>query len=284
MTALILDGRQIAKQLRAELPTEIDAFRQQSGRAPSLVVVQVEFDTASSHYVQTIAKLCTAVGVAYRLELLPHSVTQAGLEAEIEKLNSDNSVDGVLIQMPLPAHLSADLAIMRLDYRKDVDGIHPTNIGLLVRHNPFLVPNTPAGGIELMRRYQIEIAAKRAAVIGRSPVVGRPMADLLNHADATVTLCHKLTPDLAAVTRESDIVVLAAGHPGLVTGEMLKPGAVVIDFGTTVLDDGRLVGDVDFASAVEVASAITPVPGGTGPVTNQMLLRNVLTAARQRLV
>jgi methylenetetrahydrofolate dehydrogenase (NADP+)/methenyltetrahydrofolate cyclohydrolase len=173
-------------------------------------------------------------------------------------------------------------AIARLDPRKDVDGAHPYNAGLLALDRPSLVPNTPAGGMELLRHYGIAPSGKRAVVVGRSAVVGKPMALLLLREHATVTICHSRTPDLAAVVREADIVVAAAGRAGLITGAMLRPGAVVVDFGINVLDDGAVVGDVDFTSAAEIAGAITPVPGGTGPVTNVMLLRNVLQAARSQ--
>jgi methylenetetrahydrofolate dehydrogenase (NADP+) / methenyltetrahydrofolate cyclohydrolase len=188
-------------------------------------------------------------------------------------------VSGVMLHVPLPKHLDAAGAIARLDPRKDVDGVHPHSAGLLAQGLPGLVPNTPAGGMELLHRYGVPVQGRRAAVVGRSIVVGKPMALLLLQEHATVTICHSRTPDLAAVVREADIVVAATGKPGLITGAMIKPGATVVDFGVNTLDDGTLVGDVDFASAAEVAGAITPVPGGTGPVTNVMLLRNVLKAA-----
>lgn len=282
MTAKILDGKAIAQALRAEAQAEIVALREALGRAPGLAVVQVEGDPASSRYVRTIGKLCEAVGVAFRLELLPAQASQDALDTVIAALNADAAVDGVLIQMPLPAPLSAERAIMALDYHKDVDGVHPINAGLLAQGRAAIAPNTPAGGMELLRRYAIELRGKRAAVVGRSAIVGRPMAQLLTLADATVTVCHTRTRDLGAVLRECEIVCVAAGRPGLVTADMIRPGAVVVDFGTNVRPDGSLVGDVDFAGVVEVAGAITPVPGGTGPITNVMLLRNVITAAKTK--
>lgn len=283
MSATILDGRTLAQELRAALRAEVTAFTAQHGQPPQLAVTQVEGDAASDRYVRSIRKICESTGVAFQLLRLPGDTTQALLDSTISRLSADPAVHGVLLQMPLPAPLSAEQAVMLLDYHKDVDGIHPISAGLLAQGRSALVPNTPAGGMELLRHYGIELAGKRAAVVGRSAIVGRPMAALLLLANATVTICHSRTPDLGAVLRECAIVAVAAGRPGLVTGAMLRPDAVVIDFGINVQADGNIVGDVDFASAAEVVSAITPVPGGTGPVTNVMLLRNVLTAARNQV-
>jgi methylenetetrahydrofolate dehydrogenase (NADP+)/methenyltetrahydrofolate cyclohydrolase len=213
------------------------------------------------------------------LSLLPANVTQAKLLATIKTLNAEPSVDGILLQLPLPAGLDGQAAILAIDYRKDVDGVHPINAGLLAQGRPGFVPNTPAGGMALLKHYGLAVAGKRAAVVGRSAIVGRPMAALLTAADATVTLCHSRTADLGATLRQCEIVCVAAGRAGLVTAKMIAPGAVVIDFGTNVGADGSLVGDVDFAAVSEIASAITPVPGGTGPVTNVMLMQNLLRAA-----
>lgn len=282
MPARILDGKAIAQALRAEAQAEIGALSEALGRAPGLAVVQLEGDPASARYVRTIGKLCEAVGAAFRLELLPANTSQASLDRLIAALNADEAVDGVLIQMPLPAGLSAERAIMALDHLKDVDGVHPINAGLLAQGRAAFAPNTPAGGMELLRRYGVELRGRRAAVVGRSAIVGRPMAQLLTLADATVTICHSRTRDLGAVLRECEVVCVAAGHPGLITAEMIRPGATVVDFGTNVRADGSLVGDVEFASVVEVAGAITPVPGGTGPITNVMLLRNLITAAQSK--
>ena len=279
MTATILDGRALAQELRAQAQAAIADLRERSGRGPGLAVVQVEGDAASSRYVRTIGKLCAAVGAGFRHELLPAGTAQAELDSVIAALNTDPAVDGVLIQLPLPAGLSAEQAIMGLDYRKDIDGVHPINAGLLAQGRAAFAPNTPAGGIELLRRYGVELRGKRAAVVGRSAIVGRPMAQLLTLADATVTVCHSRTADLGAVLRECELVCVAAGRPGLVTADMIRPGAVVVDFGTNVREDGSMVGDVEFASVAEIAGAITPVPGGTGPVTNAMLIKNLITAA-----
>lgn len=279
MTATILDGRQLAQELRDQLQVEIAAYNAQHSAPLQLAVVQVRGDAASDRYVRSIRKLCDTVGIVFRLDLLPADVSQDDFDADIAALSANDNIHGILIQMPLPATLSAERGVLQLDYRKDVDGIHPMNAGLLAQGRAAMVPNTPAGGMALLKRYGVELRGKRAALVGRSPIVGRPMALLLLQADATVTICHSRTPDLGAVLRDCDIVVAAAGRPGLITGAMLRPGAVVLDFGINVQPDGSIVGDVDFDAASAVASALTPVPGGTGPVTNVMLLRNVLTAA-----
>lgn len=280
MTATILDGRALAKTMRDELRAEIQQFTASRGGAPVLAVVQVAGDAASDSYVRSINKACDAVGITFLHHLLPAGTAQARLEMIVRALSADDTVHGVLLQLPLPKDLDATGAIAQLDPRKDVDGVTPTSAGLLAQGLPSLLPNTPAGGMELLRRNGIELAGRRAVVIGRSNIVGKPMALLLLREHATVTIAHSRTRDLAAVAREADIVAAAVGRAGIITGGMLKPGAVVVDFGINVLDDGRMVGDVDFESAAMVAGAITPVPGGTGPVTNVMLLRNVLQAAR----
>jgi methylenetetrahydrofolate dehydrogenase (NADP+) / methenyltetrahydrofolate cyclohydrolase len=279
MPATILDGRALAKTLREELRAEVQGFADTMGFAPHLAVVQVAGDDASARYLRTIRKGCEDVGMAFTARELPPDTTQAELERLVAELSADDAISGVMLHVPLPKHLDANSAIARLDPRKDVDGVHPHSAGLLAQGLPGLVPNTPAGGMELLQRYGVALQGRRAAVVGRSIVVGKPMALLLLQEHATVTICHSRTPDLAAVLSEADIVVAATGRPGLITGAMLKPGATVVDFGVNALEDGTLAGDVDFASAVEVAGAITPVPGGTGPVTNVMLLRNVLKAA-----
>ena len=279
-SATILDGRALAQELRATLIPAVADFSAQHA-APRLAVIQVAGNSASDRYVRSIEKLCAAVGIGFQLSLLPATASQAELLVSIATLNGEPSVDGLLLQLPLPAGLDAQAAILAIDYHKDVDGVHPLNAGLLAQGQTAFIPNTPAGGMELLRHFKIPLAGRRAAVIGRSAIVGRPMAALLTAADATVTLCHSRTADLGALLRECEIVCVAAGRAGLVSAEMIRPGAVVIDFGTNVRADGSLVGDVDFAAVSQVASAITPVPGGTGPVTNIMLLRNVLRAAEK---
>jgi methylenetetrahydrofolate dehydrogenase (NADP+) / methenyltetrahydrofolate cyclohydrolase len=280
MTATILDGRALAKTLREELRAEIQAFVTDAGVAPALAVVQVAGDPASDRYVRSIQKACGDTGITFVHQLLPADAAQSTLEVTVRELSADRAISGILIQLPLPAGLASAGAIAQLDPRKDVDGVHPMSAGLLAQGLPSLLPNTPAGGMELLRRNRIVLAGKRAVVVGRSNIVGKPMALLLLQEHATVTIAHSRTPDLAGLVRTADIVVAAVGRAGLITGAMLRPGAVVVDFGINVLADGVMVGDVDFASAAEVAGAITPVPGGTGPVTNVMLLRNVLQAAR----
>ncbi|ABY36469.1 MAG TPA: bifunctional methylenetetrahydrofolate dehydrogenase/methenyltetrahydrofolate cyclohydrolase [Chloroflexus aurantiacus] len=283
MSARILDGKALAQELRAEAAAQIAELRTQIDRPPTIAVVQVGDDPAATRYVRSIDRLCQSLGAACRAIALPAETAQADLEATVATLSADDRIDGILLQLPLPAGLTLDGVLSRLAPEKDLDGIHPINAGLLAQGRPTLTPNTPAGGIELMRRYGIDIRGRRAAVVGRSAIVGRPMALLLLQADATVTICHSRTPDLGAVLRECDIIAAAAGRPGLITADMVKPGATVIDFGTNVLADGSMVGDVDFAAVAEVAGAITPVPGGTGPVTNIMLMRNLITATRTRL-
>ncbi|NJK81559.1 MAG: bifunctional 5,10-methylenetetrahydrofolate dehydrogenase/5,10-methenyltetrahydrofolate cyclohydrolase [Chloroflexaceae bacterium] len=282
MPATLLDGRAVAQQMRATLQDEVGLFQQQYGYPPRLAVVQVAGVAASDRYVRNIRKQCEAVGMAFQLELLPEDVAQAVLEQQLAHLSAEAAVHGILLQLPLPAHLSLQQALFQLDYRKDVDGIHPTNAGLLVQGQPALLPNPPAGGIALLKHYNIPLKGRNVAMVGWGMVVGRPMTALLLRENATVLVCHSQTADIPAILRVCDIVVVAVGKPELITGEMLRPGAVVIDFGINVQPDGSMVGDVDFNSAFELASAITPVPGGTGPMTNVMLLQNVLMAARQQ--
>lgn len=281
MAATILDGRALAKALREELRAAVQAFAAARGYAPALAVLQVAGDAASDSYVRSIGKACEGVGARFAHQLLPAEIGQAALEAAVRAASDDPGTHGVLLQLPLPKRLDAAAVVAQIDPRKDVDGVTPTSAGLLAQGLPCLLPNTPAGGMELLRRHGVGLAGRRAVVVGRSNIVGKPMALLLLHEHATVTIAHSRTPDLAAVVREADIVAAAVGRAGLITGAMLKPGAVVVDFGINVLEDGRMVGDVDYASAAEVAGAITPVPGGTGPVTNMMLLRNLLLAAQR---
>lgn len=279
MTATLLDGRALAKVLREELRTEVRQLLHRTGRVPRLAVVHLEGDPASDRYLRTIEKSCADVGIACSSHTLPVSTTQPTLEALLRGLSADPKVSGVLLHVPLPPGLDGAAAIAQIDPQKDVDGVHPINAGRLLQGLPCLIPNTPAGGMELLRRANITLKGKHAVVVGRSMVVGKPMALLLLQEHATVTVAHSRTPNLAEVLRSADIVAAAVGKPGLITADMLKPGAVVVDFGMNVLDNGKVVGDVDFAGVVEVASAITPVPGGTGPVTNMMLLRNVVRTA-----
>lgn len=277
--SLILDGKSVAASLREELRVEVAQLERTRGLVPRLDVVQVGDDPASAWYVRAIGRACQQIGISFNLTQLAADVSETVLLEQVRSLNAQPQTHGIIVQLPLPKQLDAAAVIAALDPAKDVDGQHPLSLGRLAQGLSTLVPNTPAGGMELLRRYNIPIAGRRAVVVGRSTVVGKPMALLLLQEHATVTIAHSRTPDLAAVLREADLVVVAVGQPGIVTGAMLKPGAVVIDFGINEVGEG-VVGDVEFSSAAEVASAITPVPGGTGPVTNMMLLRNVVAAAR----
>ena len=272
--ALILDGKAAAAAAKIDLKTRIGAL----AVAPTLVVVQVAGDPAADRYVKAIGRICSDVGAGYVLHQLATDVDQATVEALVRQLSADAGVQGIIIQMPLPAHLNSAGVIACLDPKKDIDGVHPANAGVLANGGSGLVPATPAGGMAILRHYGIEVRGKQAVVIGRSAVVGRPMAWLLLKADATVTIAHSRTANLADVVRGADIVVAAIGRPRMITADMIKPGAVVVDFGINVDAEGALCGDVDYASVVEVAGAITPVPGGTGPMTNVQLVENLLLA------
>jgi len=280
---IILDGRPVAAALRDELRLHVAELQQTKNITPQLDVVHVAGDAASAWYVRAIGRACQQVGIVFQLTELPADVTQAALVDVVQRLNAQTETHGIMVQAPLPKHIEAHAVLAALDPNKDVDGQHPVNLGRLAQGLPSLVPNTPAGGMELLQRYNISISGKHAAVIGRSTVVGKPMALLLLNEHATVTIAHSRTPDLTGVLRDADIVAVGVGKPGVIHGSMLKPGAVVIDFGFNEVGEGQTVGDVDYASASEVASAITPVPGGTGPLTNMMLLQNVIVATRMQL-
>lgn len=278
---VILDGTALAATLREELRADVERLNQ-TGITPRLDVVQIAGDAASDWYVRAIKRACQQIGVVFNLDQLAADSTQQQIVGQIQALNGQPETHGIIVQVPLPKHIDADAVIEAIDPRKDVDGQSPLSLGRLAQGLPTFVPNTPAGGMEFLKRYNLPIAGKHAAVIGRSNIVGKPMALLLLHEHATVTIGHSRTPDLAAILRDADIVVVAVGRPGIVHGAMLKPGAVVIDFGINEVGSKTIVGDVDYASAAAVAGAITPVPGGTGPVTNMMLLRNVIRAAEQQ--
>lgn len=283
MTAELLDGKALAKTMQEEVSAEIRAFTESTGVTPKLVVVRAGEDPASVSYANAIAKTCEKYGIAFELRALPETASQADMVALVQSLSADTSVHGIMVQEPMPKGMDASAVIAVLSPAKDVDGVHPLNAGLLMEgKGDFFAPATPSGGMEILRRYQVPIKGKHAVVVGRSNIVGKPMALLLLHEHATVTICHSRTVDLGAVTRQADILVAAVGKARLITGNMVKPGAVVIDFGVN-FEDGKMVGDVDFESAKEVAGMITPVPGGTGPMTNVMLMKNVLTAARRQV-
>ncbi|MBA3947753.1 MAG: bifunctional 5,10-methylenetetrahydrofolate dehydrogenase/5,10-methenyltetrahydrofolate cyclohydrolase [Herpetosiphonaceae bacterium] len=269
----ILDGRPVAAAIKHELQSTIAAM----ASPPSLAILQVGTDPSAAWYVRSIKRATEGVGMRFHHVHLPQEVDQRNVIGAVQQLSADATISGIIVQLPLPPNIDANLVIAALDPRKDVDGLHPLNAGRLTQGLPSLLPNTPAGGIELLHYYGLPIAGQQAVVVGRSNVVGKPMALLLLQEQATVTICHSHTPDLPTATRSADLLVVAIGRPAMVTGAMIKPGATVIDFGINERD-GKVVGDVEWSSAVEVAGAITPVPGGTGPMTNALLLRNTLAA------
>ena len=282
MSAQLLDGRSTANQIRDEIKGEVAQFVQQYGRMPSLAVVRVGDDPASVSYARMIQKTAEQVGIRFAPSFVSSETTQADLAQIVAGLSADGLIDGIIVQEPLPRGINRSGIVAALSPAKDVDGVHPINVGLLVQGaGDYLPPATPSGGIELLERHGIPLSGKRAVVVGRSNVVGRPMAILLLHRHATVTICHSRTADLAQECLRAEILVAAIGKARLVTGEMVAPGAVVVDFGVN-FEGGQMVGDVDFAAASERAAWITPVPGGTGPMTNVMLMHNVLKAAKLR--
>jgi methylenetetrahydrofolate dehydrogenase (NADP+)/methenyltetrahydrofolate cyclohydrolase len=281
MSAKLIDGARIAQALQVRLREQLQARPIASGVVPGLSVVLVGENPASKIYVGRKIKACAQVGIRSELIELPDSVSEARVLGEIERLNADPKVHGILVQLPLPKQVSVAKVQHAIRPEKDVDGFHPQNIGALVTGEPSLQPCTPLGCLKLLDEEGVPIEGRRAVVVGRSNIVGKPMALMLLQRSATVTICHSKTPDLGAVTREADILVAAVGIARLIKAPMIKPGAAVIDVGMNRLSDGTLSGDVDFAAAREVAGAITPVPGGVGPMTIAMLLHNtVLAAAR----
>lgn len=282
MTARIIDGKVAAAELRAEIGREVAALKAAGKPAPGLHVVLVGEDPASKVYVASKEKLAAEIGMNSVAHRLPAETTEAALLAKIAELNANDGVDGILVQLPLPKHIDTGRIIDAIDPAKDVDGLHPINAGLLAGGKNGLVPCTPLGCMLLLKQALPLLAGLEAVVIGRSELVGRPVAQLLLQADCTVTIAHSRTRDLLAVVKRADIVVAAAGRPRMVKGDWIKPGATVIDVGINRMPDGKLVGDVDYAEAAEVAGAITPVPGGVGPMTIACLLRNTLTAYRVR--
>lgn len=282
MTAHLLDGRAAARAVEDEAARDAAALTERYGISPCLVAVLVGDDPASALYVRLKAEACGRAGMRSETFHLPGSTSESELLALIGDLNARADVHGILPQQPMPRQINPRTVFERIDPRKDVDGLGPQNMAALMVGRPNLIPCTPAGIMLLLERAGIDPAGTEAVVVGRSLIVGRPVALLLLHAHATVTWCHTRTPDLAAHTRRADILVVAAGRPGLVTGEMIKPGAAVIDVGITRMN-GKLTGDVDFASASRVAGWITPVPGGVGPMTIAMLLRNTVRAAAVQL-
>jgi len=278
----LLRGQPVAEQIRAELAQELFNFKREYGITPQLAIVQMGDDPAATAYVKRIERAFAAAEMVCILHQLPAGTSEADFRDTIVELNQDARVHGVIVQMPLPPHLNQEMVTSRLSPLKDVDGIHPHNAGLLALGRPAFVPATPLGGLELLKRSGIEIKGREAVIVGRSNIVGKPMFFLLLQEHATVTVCHSRTRNLPEVTRRADILVAAIGKARMITADMVKPGAVVLDFGINVVE-GKVVGDVDFEAVKGVAGAITPVPGGTGPTTNAVLLRNTLEAAKLQI-
>jgi methylenetetrahydrofolate dehydrogenase (NADP+) / methenyltetrahydrofolate cyclohydrolase len=278
----LLDGNALAKKVRGEVAEAATAFAAQAGRRPGLHVVMVGEDPASDIYVRNKRRDCDKVGFASEEHRLPADTSLEALVGLVARLNADDRVDGLIVQLPLPPHLDANAVIAAIDPAKDVDGFHPVSLGRLVSGEPGLVACTPSGCMRLLDEAGVELAGANAVVVGRSTIVGKPMALLLLARHATVTVCHSRTRDLAAVVGSADVLVAAVGKPGLVRGEWVKPGAAVVDVGINRRDDGTIVGDVGFDAAAERAGWLTPVPGGVGPMTRACLLENTIRAARRR--
>ena len=278
MSARILDGRVVSAEVIATLASRVAALP----RAPGLAVVLVGEDPASAVYVRNKTRMAERLGYVHRQLVFPATISEAELVAQVDALNADPAIDGILVQLPLPAHVDRNRVLDRIAVEKDVDGFHPTNVGLLSQNRPCLVACTPAGVMALLARTGERLAGKDAVVVGRSNIVGRPMLQLLDQADLTVTMCHRRTADLEAHVRRADVLVVAVGIPEMVRGEWVKPGAIVIDVGINRRADGTLCGDVAYGAAAERASWITPVPGGVGPMTIAMLMQNTLVASERR--
>lgn len=278
----IIDGKRLAARVREQAAIDVSELVEH-GVHPHLAVVLVGDDQASATYVRSKLKDCEECGIASQDYKLPSATSQDDLMNLVEHLNADPVVTGILVQMPLPAHLDAEKVIAAISPDKDVDGFHPESLGCLVRGLPGLRPCTPAGIMAMLDEYGIELSGKNAVIVGRSSIVGKPMAFMLLERDATISVAHSRTRDIADVCRTADVLVVACGIPKMVQGDWLKPGAVVIDVGMDRDENGRLCGDVDFDSAARVAGAITPVPGGVGPMTRAMLMSNIVQAARLQL-
>lgn len=284
--AHLLDGKALAQKMQADLTEKVQALTAKNGRSPGLAVLMVGDNPASAAYVRNKEKACAAVGIASYGKHFPTETTQAELAETIAQLNADDRVDGILVQLPLPDHLDSVALLNQIHPDKDADGLHPTNLGRLVRTEPGLRSCTPYGVMRLLEEYKLDLSGKKAVVVGRSILVGKPIALMMLDANATVTIAHSRTPNLAEVTRSADILIAAVGRPNLITADMVKPGAIVVDVGINrVTDDtgkSRLVGDVDFNAVQSVASYLTPVPGGVGAMTVTMLLHNTVWSYEQR--
>lgn len=281
MSAQILDGKALAAEIRSEVKTQVAALAEK-GVSTALAVILVGDDSASQVYVRNKIKACADTGIRSLEFRMPAETTQQQLLAKIAELNADENVDGILVQLPLPKQINADAVISAIDPAKDVDGFHVANAGALVTGKQGFVPCTPFGVMRLIEKSGVDPRGKSAVIVGRSNIVGKPMALLLLAADATVTVAHSRTPDLCAVTRNADILVAAVGRAKLIKADMVKPGAVVIDVGMNRDENGKLCGDVDFSEVKAIAGSITPVPGGVGPMTIAMLMQNTALAAQMR--
>lgn len=279
--SLIIDGKATSAKVRAQIKAETEEFIKAHGYAPGLAVVKVGNDAASAVYVNNKHKACLEVGFLSRVYELPEETTQEELSALIAELNADKEIHGILVQLPLPGHLDDKIVISEILPEKDVDAFHVSNVGRIMLGDYDFLPCTPAGIMVLLDEYGIDVDGKNCVIIGRSNIVGKPMAMLMMHANATVTVCHTHTRDLKEITKKADILIVAMKKARYVKADMVKEGAVVIDVGMNRDENGKLCGDVDFESVSKVASAITPVPGGVGPMTITMLLRNTLTAAKK---
>lgn len=280
--ANIINGKAVSQTVRERIRNEVTQFAEKTGKRPGLAVVIVGEDPASQVYVRNKKRACEEVGMYSEEYALPATTTENELLALVEKLNQDPKINGILVQLPLPQHLDAEKVILAIDPRKDVDAFHPQNVGKIMIGNYSFLPCTPAGVMELLKHYGIDLCGKHCVIIGRSNIVGKPQAMLMLKENATVTICHSRTKNLAEITKQADVVVAAVGKPGFVTADMIKEGAVVVDVGINRTAEGKLCGDVDFASVESKASYITPVPGGVGPMTITMLLQNTLTAAKEQ--
>lgn len=281
--AQIISGKEVALRVREKIKNEVAELVNKTGKRPGLAVIIVGEDPASQVYVKNKAKGCEEVGFHSEVYRLPEQTEMAELLALVDKLNNDKNIHGILCQLPLPKHLDETEVILAIDPSKDVDAFHPVNTGKIMIGNYSFLPCTPAGVMELIASTGVDIAGKECVVVGRSNIVGKPQAMLLLQKNGTVTICHSKTKNLKETTKRADILVVAVGRPNFITGDMIKEGAIVVDVGINRGEDGKLVGDVHFESAEKVASYITPVPGGVGPMTITMLLQNTLTAAKQQI-
>ena len=280
---MIIDGKLVSAHVKETVKNEVEAFIQETKVTPALAVVVVGNDPASAVYVRNKHKACLAVGIASYEYAMPEDTKEEELLSLIRDLNQNSSIHGILVQLPLPRHISEEKILLAIDPKKDVDAFHPMNVGRLVAGNYDFLPCTPAGVMELLRYYKMEIDGKHCVILGRSNIVGKPMAHLMLEANATVTVCHSHTKNLADITRQADILVVAIGRAEFVRAQMVKPGAVVIDVGINRMADGSLAGDVATKEVETIASAITPVPGGVGPMTIAILMKNTLTAAKKQV-